>query len=106
MSVHLKPEHLTVAEDFVRRAHAHNGLAPLDLDRFWADQAKARQAPFAPDCPQAALGIMMSHECVFDELGIPEDWHRLAHDFPWRAGLCRRYNDSAEKIVGRRRLTE
>jgi uroporphyrinogen decarboxylase len=52
---------------------------------------------------------MMSHECVFAELDVPEtpaNWHRLVHDGAWRAELCRAYNDKAEKIVGRRLLNE
>jgi uroporphyrinogen decarboxylase len=48
----------------------------------------------------------MSEECVFAELGMAEDWHRLQHDAEYRVGLRRRYNDAAEKIVGRRLLSD
>lgn len=48
----------------------------------------------------------MSDECVFDELGIAADWHRLFHDDEFHADLCRRYNDRAERIVGRRLVAE
>ncbi len=78
----------------------------LDLDRFWADNAAARRDPFAPDIPQAAMGLMMSHECVFDELGIPEDQGRFERDDEFARSVARAYNDRAEQIVGRRLLNE
>ncbi len=109
MSVFLKPEHLELAEQVVRTAHANNGLAPLDLERFWADQDKARQDPWTSNCPQLPLwpwGGMMSAECIFDELGIEEDWYKLAHDPAWALEMKKRYNDIAERIVGRRLLHE
>jgi uroporphyrinogen decarboxylase len=99
----------TIAQELVTRAHANGGLAPVDLERFWADQAIAKTDPFGAAIPQVPLGIMMSHECVFAELGLPEtpaNWHRLVHDAVWRAELCRAYNDKAESIVGRRLLNE
>ena len=45
-------------------------------------------------------------EKLFDELGIEEDPWRYAHDEPWRLALNRAYNDRAERIVGRRLLSE
>jgi uroporphyrinogen decarboxylase len=48
----------------------------------------------------------MSGECVYDELGVPEDFWRYTHDEPWRLGLHKAYNDRAETIVGRRLLPE
>ena len=78
----------------------------VDLDRFWKDDEIAhRDNCFNPDAPQAALGIRMSDECVFAELGEEGD--------PWgytprerRIELNKRYNDKAEKIVGKRLLRE
>ncbi len=100
-------KHRQWAEELVREAHANNGLAPVDLARFWADQEKAMKDPWAADCPQVPLGLAwMSSECVFAELGLPEDWYRHGHDEPYRLDLCRRYNDRAEAIVGRRLLGE
>ncbi len=99
----------TLAQELVAETHAHNGLAPVDLEKFWANQAVAQADPFGAHIPQVPLGIRMSHECVFAELGIPETpahWYRLVHDGAWRAELCRAYNDKAEKIVGRRLLDE
>jgi len=106
VSVHLKESHLCQAEKLVAKAKAHGGLAPLDIERFWADEEQARKDPWAKDCPQVPLGIRMSNECVFDELGEPEDWHRLFHDEAFRVDLEHRYNDKAVPIVGRRLLGE
>lgn len=106
MSVYLKQSHVKTAEKLAAKARSNGGLAPVDLDRFWADQDKARKDPFAADCPQVALGVLMSNECIFDELGVKEDWRRLVHDHDYRVDIERRYNDKAGKIVGRRLLGE
>lgn len=99
-------DNATAARTLVRKAEANGGLAPLDLERFWEDQKQSLADPFGNRIPQAPLGIMMSHECVFAELGAAEDWRRLEHDPVWRAALCKEYNDKAEKTVGRRLLNE
>ncbi len=85
---------------------AADGLAPLDVERFWADDERAQRDPWAADCPQTPLGIRMSNECVWAELNAPEEWFRLLHDDDFRVALERRYNDLAQKIVGRRLLGE
>ena len=81
-----------------------DGLAPVDVERFWADEAVCGRNVWAP--PQMPLGIRMGNERVFAELGVPEDWRRLVHDHAWRASLCKAYNDKAERLVGRRLLDE
>lgn len=107
MSVHLEPHHLALAEDLVAEAQANGGLAPVDLDAFWADDDKATADPFSPDCAQPKLGLGgMSRECLFAELGLEEDWYRLYHDNDWECELSLRYNDISERIVGRRLLCE
>lgn len=106
ISVHVTEQHLAIARKLVGKAHAHDGLAPLDIERFWADQEKAAANPWAADCPQVPLGIYMSSECMFAELGVPEDWYRLVHDHDYRVNLERLYNDKSEKVVGRRLLAE
>lgn len=81
-------------------------MLPLDIEKFWQDDAKAHEGNcFSPQASQVALGIRMSDECVFAELDEPGD--------PWghtplkrRIELNRRYNDKAERIVGRRLLRE
>lgn len=81
-------------------------MLDLDIDQFWKDDALAHQDNcFSPSAPQIALGIRMSDECVFAELG--------EEGTPWapiplarRRELNRRYNDRAERIVGRRLLEE
>lgn len=78
----------------------------VDLEKFWADDALAHEDNcFSLNSPQVALGIRMSEECVFAELGEEGN--------PWgftpqerRLELNRRYNDKAESIVGRRLLPE
>ncbi|MDR3708294.1 MAG: uroporphyrinogen decarboxylase family protein [Capsulimonadaceae bacterium] len=86
---------------------ANGGLAPVDLDRFWQDQEIARKNPFGADIPQVPLGAICNWECIFDELGIEQDWQRFLHDDKaWALEISRRYNDVAERIVGRRLVPE
>ncbi len=99
-------EHQRIAESLINQMHANDGLVPVDLDRFWVDDAKAKVDPFADDCPQVPCGVMMSGEAVWDELDITEDWHRYHHDATYRIELNRAYNDKAEPIVGKRLLPE
>jgi len=106
MSIHLLPAHVQAAEDLVAEAAAHGGLAPLDIEAFWHDDDEAHRDIWAADCPQMPLGVRMSAECVFAELDEAEDWHRHYHDGAYKQALCRRYNDRAEPIVGRRLLDE
>jgi uroporphyrinogen decarboxylase len=99
-------EHERIADVLLDEMQRHEGLIPLDLERFWADDERAHADPFAADCPQVPLGIRMSGEAVFAELGIEEDQYRYHHDPAWRLELHQRYNDIAERIVGRRLLRE
>jgi uroporphyrinogen decarboxylase len=96
----------TRAQWLLDQMQSNNGLAPVDLDRFWEADAKAKLNTFADDCPQVACGVMMSTEAVWDELGLVEDWKRQEEDIAYRVGLNKQYNDIAEKIVGRRLLSE
>jgi uroporphyrinogen decarboxylase len=79
---------------------------PVDLEQFWADdEAAHRENCFSQNAPQAALGLRMSEECVFAELGEEgEPWGVLPR--ARRLALNKRYNDKAEQIVGRRLLPE
>ena len=106
MSVHVREAHLKTAQKLVDETRANGGLAPIDLDKFWADDAVARSDTWSETCPQMPLGILMSHECVWAELGIEEDWYKLLHDQAFNLELCKRYNDKAEQIVGRRIVRE
>lgn len=99
-------EHERMARSLVEETHRRGGLAPVDLEQFWADQAVAANDPFGAEIPQVPLGMLMSGECVYDELGIAEDYWRYDHDEAWRLALNRAYNDRAEQVVGRRLLTE
>ncbi len=95
-----------LAEDLVKATHANAGLAPVNLEQFWADQAIAQADPFGAHIPQPAFGASLTGECVYSELGVPEDYWRYQHDDAWRLELHKAYNDQAEKIVGRRLLGE
>jgi uroporphyrinogen decarboxylase len=101
-----RPEHARMARELVRETHANNGLAPVDLERFWADQEVARANPFGAAISQVPLGAVLTSECVYAELGIEEDLWRYSHDDAWRLSLNKAYNDIAERIVGRRILSE
>ena len=100
-------EHRAMVDALLADTVANGGLAPIDLDRFWADQALARKDPFGADIPQVPFGAICNWECIFEELGEPQDWWRFQHeDEVWALDLKRRYNDLAETIVGRRLLGE
>ena len=100
------PDHELMIQDLLSATRANDGLAPVDLEQFWHDQEIAKADPFGKDNPQVTLGIMMSGECVYDELGVPEDYWRYSHDEEWRLRLNKAYNDISERIVGRRLLSE
>jgi uroporphyrinogen decarboxylase len=99
--------HRRLVDDLLAETQAAGGLAPVDLPRFWRDQERARANPFGADIPQCCFGAILNWECVFDELGVAQDWWRFLYaDEPWALDLSRRYNDRAEEIVGRRLLPE
>ncbi|HOX39939.1 MAG TPA: hypothetical protein PL033_18300 [Candidatus Brocadiia bacterium] len=106
MSWHVTDEHMKLGRELVAETKANGGMAPVDLDRFHADQEIARNNPFGKDIPQCALGIRMSGECVYAELGYDEDYWRYDHDEAWRLSLNKAYNDKAEAIIGKRLLNE
>jgi uroporphyrinogen decarboxylase len=81
-------------------------VTALDARAFWDANDAALRDPFSPACTQMPMGIAMSEECVFDELGVAPEWRRLFHDGEYHAALCRRYNDRAHQVVGRRLVTE
>jgi len=78
----------------------------LDIVQFWKDDEIAhRENCFSKEAPQVALGIRMSNECFRDELGVEYN--------PWEPnppelmrGYAKQYNDRAEKIVGKRLVSE
>ena len=100
------PAHRRLAAQLVTVTRAHGGLAPVDLKRFHADQEIAGNDAFGKSIPQCPLGIWMSGECVYAELGIPEDPWRYDHDEAWRLQLNKAYNDLAERLIGKRLLPE
>ena len=101
-----RPDHVQKAQWLCSQAKANGGLAPLDVAKFWADQEIAGKDPFGSHIPQVANGVVLNGECVFDELGVAEDYWRYDNDEAWRLGLNKAYNDKAQAIVGRRLLSE
>lgn len=81
-------------------------LLPVNLEQFWKDDAISHEENcFTLKAAQVALGIRMSDECVFSELGEEGNpWGYTPYER--RIDLNRRYNDKAEKIVGKRLLNE
>lgn len=81
-------------------------MKTVDLEQFWADDELAHKDNcFSKEAPQVALGIRMSDECVFAELNEPGNpWGTTPRER--RMELNKRYNDLAEKIVGKRLLRE
>jgi hypothetical protein len=67
MSVGTKPRHHKKAQKLVKEMHDNDGLAPLNIERFWSDQEIASKDPFGSDIPQCPMGINMNGRCVFDE---------------------------------------
>lgn len=78
----------------------------LDIEQFWKDEETAHaENCFSKSAVQVALGIRMSNECVFTELGEPgAPWGYTPPDR--RYELNCRYNEKAVKIVGRPLLAE
>ncbi len=75
-------------------------MLDLDINQFWKDDALAhKENCFSKEAPQVALGIRMSDECVFAELG--EEGQPWGYTDPIRRyDLNCRYNEKAVKIVG------
>jgi uroporphyrinogen decarboxylase len=100
------PQQLRDAQWLVGEMNKNDGLAPLDVDRFWADDQIAMADPFGPDIPQVPLKVTMEGECVFDELGLELDLYRYLHDTDFRLSLNKAYNEKALAIVGKKLLRE
>lgn len=78
----------------------------LDMEQFWKDEETAHaENCFSKHASQVALGIRMSDECVFAELG--EEGQPWGYTSPERRyDLNCRYNEKAIQIVGRPLLSE
>jgi len=103
----LSNENRKKVDDLLADTKANEGLAPVDIDQFWADQDVSRKDPFGKEIPQCSFGAVLNWECIFDEFGLEQDWWRFQYeDRQWALDLKRKYNDKAEKIVGRRIIGE
>ena len=78
----------------------------LDIEQFWKDEDNSHKDNcFAKSNPQVAMGLRMSGECVFAELGV--EGHQYGYISPERRyELNCRYNEKARQIVGRALLPE
>ena len=97
-------DHRKKSESLVAEMRSNDGLAPVDIERFWADQEIAAADPFGGSIAQVPIGELVTSECVFEELGIEQDWYRHYHDREWLGSISKTYNDQAEPIIGRRAL--
>lgn len=81
-------------------------MLDLDIEQFWKDEETAHENNcFSKNTKQVALGIRMSDECVFAELGVEgEPWGYTPPEI--RLELNKRYNEKALKTVGRKLLNE
>lgn len=81
-------------------------MLELDVEQFWKDEETAHEENcFSKSASQVALGIRMSGECVFAELGEKgEPWGYISPER--RYELNCRFNEKAVKIVGRPMLPE
>ncbi len=81
-------------------------MLDLDIEQFWKGEETAHEENcFSKKSKQVALGIRMSDECVFAELG--EEGQPWGYTPPERRyELNCRYNEKARKIVGRALLRE
>ena len=93
-------------DELLQETDARDGLAPVDLERFWADNDQARLDPFGKNITQIPLGWLMWPDNIWDELGLPEDNWRYLHDDPWRVEVAKEYNARSEAIVGRKFLDD
>lgn len=81
-------------------------MKPVELERFWHDNAIAIRDPFGEAIPQFPMAIGMGYFAMFAELGIPQDMKRLEEDYAFACACAKAYNDRAEAIVGHRLLNE
>jgi uroporphyrinogen decarboxylase len=99
-------EHQKIIDEVMADVRKNDGLATVDIEKFWIDQEISMKEPFG-NIPQVPLGLAgMSGECIYAELGVPEDYWKYEQDEEWRLEMHRAYNDKSEKIVGKRLLNE
>ena len=77
-------EHQKIIYEVMADVRKNDVLAWVDIEQFWADQDIAMKDPFG-DIPQVPLGLAgMSGECIYEELGVPEDYWKYEQDEEWR----------------------
>ncbi|MFW6303289.1 MAG: hypothetical protein ACOC2L_01590 [Candidatus Sumerlaeota bacterium] len=101
-----RPEHVAMAKELADETRRNGGMAPVDIEQFWADDALASKDPFNKDIPQPAFMGRLNHECVFAELGLEIDLYRYFHNEKFQLELNRAYNKKSREIVGKAWLRE
>jgi len=91
-------------DELINATVSNGGLAPVDLQAFWAEQDGAGADPF--NAAQCALQVHWGPWCIWDELGLPANNQRYETDFAWARELNKQYNDISEHVVGRRLFNE
>lgn len=83
-------------------------LFPVDLERFWEDDRLSQGKPFSTDKPQVPLGLTLTPNCVYDELGLPtpEGTQTEFGAYVLPKEVRRQYNEKALRVVGKRFLPE
>lgn len=94
-----------IAEEMANEFN-NNELIKVDTDKFWEENEISIKDAFNPKIPQLPLGIGMSYECIFEELGIEEDHWKYMTDKEFRSMTTKEYNERAKKIVGRELVDE
>lgn len=81
-------------------------LRPVDLERFWSENAIGLADPFGAHIPRVPMGIGFGHEAIFAELGLESDMKRVEEDADFANRIAKAYNDKAQAIVGKRLVNE
>jgi len=106
MSYHITEKEISEAKKIYKDLVKKNNLAKINLEKFWADQEEAIKNPWSKNIPQVPMGIHMELECIQTELEIKVDLYELFHNKELQLNLIKKYNDKAEKIVGKRIMNE
>lgn len=99
-------EHIAIADSLIAEMRANDGLVDVDIETFWQENKRALADPFDPTLLHPGFHMFNPAEAVFTELGVEEDFWKYDQDEAYRLDLNKRYNDKAERIIGKRVLGE
>ncbi len=78
---------------------------PLDLDRFWRENAESSGKPFRTDKPRAPISLGFDEHWLFEEMRLPSTL-RYYGDEEFRLSINRECNDRCQEAVGLRPFSE